>query len=69
MEAGHKKGINKATIKPRNLQDCSRYTPSTTDTKNTDTYFVWMRVNMVPTCHSSQDRGHYTPLTGWLYRF
>ena len=22
---------------------------------------------MVPACHPSQDRGRYTPLTGWLY--
>ena len=67
MDAGHKKVTNEATIKARNLQDCSPSIRSTTKTRNTDTYCVWMRVNMVPTRHPSQDRGLYNPLTGQFY--
>ena len=37
--------------------DQSPSIPSTKDTKNTDTYRVWMGVNVVPTCHPSQARG------------
>ena len=69
MQAGHRKRSNEATMGPRNLQDCYPSIPGMMDTKNTDTYCVWMRMNMVPTCHASQDRGRYTPLTGWLYHF